>query len=63
MDAYAPTEGIAEPLIGIERLLRWGVLDLGMAAAFQMTPDNSYYHTPDTRDRWALVVVATVTER
>ena len=63
LDAYAPTEGIAEPLIGIERLLRWGVLDLGMAAAFQMTPDNSYYHTPDSRDRWALVVVATVTER
>ena len=63
LDAYAPTDGIAEPQIGIERLLRWGVLDIGMAAAYQLTPDNAYYHTADTRDRWTLVVVATVAEK
>lgn len=40
----APCQGLLEPSIGVERLLRWGVLELGVACAYQLTPARAAYH-------------------
>lgn len=39
----APHLGIAEPAAGIEGLLRWGVTDWGIAAAYRLTPPQAPY--------------------
>ena len=54
----APFAGLLEPCIGIDGLLRWGMLDLGVAAAYQLTPKNSYYHLDNFLDKFAVMCVA-----
>ena len=39
----APHMGIAEPAAGIEGLLRWGLTDWGIAAAYRLTPPQAPY--------------------
>src|SRR5574344_385683 len=56
----APTQGVVEPLVGINRLLRWGVLDMGVAAAYQMTPLDAPYHQTQFKNRFAVVGVMTL---
>lgn len=40
----APSYGVLEPSVGIERIVRWGYLDLGIACAYQLTPTKAPYH-------------------
>ncbi len=54
----APYAGLVEPCIGINGLLNWGVLDLGVAAACQLTPKNSSYHIDNFWDKFAVMCVA-----
>ncbi len=54
----APSQGLMEPCIGIDKLLRWGMLDMGVAAACQLTPKNSAYHLDNFFDIFAVMCVA-----
>ncbi len=54
----APLDGLLEPCIGIDKLLHWGVLDLGVAAAYQMTPKKTSYHLDNFLDKFAVMCVA-----
>ena len=54
----APYQGLLEPAIGIDNLFRWGMLDLGVAAAYQLTPKNSAYHLDNFSDKFSVMLVA-----
>ncbi len=54
----APTEGLLEPVVGFENLIRWGVLDIGVAAAYQLTPKNAFYHLDNFLDKFAVMCIA-----
>ncbi len=54
----APLDGLLEPCVGIDGLLHWGVLDLGVAAAYQMTPKKTSYHLDNFLDKFAVMCVA-----
>lgn len=46
----APDRGLAEASVGIDRLLHWGMIDLGAAAACQLAPaDAPYCAAPESR--------------
>lgn len=53
----APYLGLLEPSLGIERLLRWGVMEMGVACAYQLAPANADYHLAK-ENRFAWVVMA-----
>jgi hypothetical protein len=53
----APSQGLLEPSFGIERLLRWGVLELGAACAYQITPSSATYHL-EQGNRWGWMIMA-----
>lgn len=53
-----PYDGLLEPGLGIDKLLHWGVLDMGVAAAYQLTKKNSPYHLDNFFDKFAVMVVA-----
>ena len=55
---HAPVDGLIEPCLGIDGIVRWGLLDLGVAAAYQMTFKNSYYHIDNFYDKFAVMVIA-----
>lgn len=57
----APHMGIAEPVAGIDGLLRWGAVDWGVAAAWRLTPHGAAYHREDTKDNLAILVTAKLT--
>ena len=54
----APNMGIAEPAAGIEGLLRWGLTDWGIAAAYRLTPPQAPYARLDTRSNLTLLLTA-----
>lgn len=54
----APNKGLLEPCIGIDKLLRWGVVDLGIATAYQLAPKNSSYHIDNFWDKFAVMLIA-----
>lgn len=54
----APFDGLLEPCVGIDKLLHWGMLDLGVAAAYQLTPKKSPYHLDNFLDKFAVMLVA-----
>lgn len=56
----APHRGLLEPAAGFDGLLRWGLLDLGFAVAYQICPLNAPYMNEDPIDNFALAVVATL---
>lgn len=55
----APDHGMAEAAAGIDRLLRWGLADFGVAAAFRICPNTAIY-SADSGRRLALAAVATL---
>lgn len=56
----APDQGIIEPAIGIDGLLRWGITDWGIAAAYRLTPSSAAYHRTTPHDNLALLVSITL---
>ena len=57
----APTEGMLEPAIGIKSLLKWGLIEIGAAAAYRLTPPTAYYHRPKAEDNIAIMATAQLT--
>ena len=54
----APHRGVAEAFVGIDGLVRWGVVDWGVAAACRLTPTGAVYHREGARDNLAILVTA-----
>lgn len=58
LDLQAPLYGIAEPMAGVEGLLRWGAVDWGAAVAWRMVPPGAPYRFTETQDNLTLMVTA-----
>ncbi len=54
----APDQGLLEPVVGLENLIHWGLLDLGVAAAYQVTPKDVSYHLDNFWDKFAVMCIA-----
>lgn len=52
-----PYQGLLEPAIGIDGILRWGVMDFGVAVAYQVCPAHAAYRNADPENNWAFAVV------
>lgn len=51
----APQQGLLETVVGLERLIKWGIMDLGVAVAMQHTPASAPYHRTNMKDRCSLM--------
>lgn len=58
LDLQAPHRGFAEATAGIDGLVRWGVVDWGVAAAYRLTPAGAPYHNTNHTDNLALLITA-----
>ena len=54
----APNRGLLEPATGFDRLVHWGLLDVGFGVAYQICPLSAAYFNEDPGDNIAVVVVA-----
>lgn len=54
----APYGGVLEPVAGFDKLLHLGLLDFGVAAAYQITPRNVSYHSNNFFDKFSVMCVA-----
>ncbi len=43
----APNKGLFEAVLGIERLLKWNMMEAGVAFAYQFAPPSAHYATPN----------------
>lgn len=56
----APTQSVLEPTLGLDKVIKWGILDIGVAAAYQITPASAPYHLTEPKDCLAIVGIATL---
>ena len=56
----APYKGLFEPIVGVDGLIRWGLVDWGVAAAYRITPSSATYHFSAVSDNLAFLVTATL---
>lgn len=49
---------LLEPAIGIDGIIRWGVLDLGAAFAYQLAPTSAYNYFPEPYNNFAITFIA-----
>ena len=54
----SPDRGLLEPALGLNSLLRWGILDIGAALAYQITPANSTYHIHNFWNNFSVMCIA-----
>ena len=54
----APNKGLLEPATGFDRLVHWGLLDIGFGVAYQICPLSAAYINKDPGDNIAITVVA-----
>lgn len=57
----APGRGLLEPAIGIKRIIKWGLMEMGVAAAYRLTPQTAHYYRTDTTDNIAIMATAELT--
>lgn len=53
----APDDGLLEPVVGLDGLLEWGALDVGVAAALQLTPQKAIYHSDNFSDIFSVMAI------
>ena len=56
----APNKGLLEPIIGVDGIIRWGLVDWGVAATYRLTPSSAAYHRSDPLDNLAILITATL---
>lgn len=56
----APHHGLAEAAVGVDGLLRWGLADFGVSAAYRLTPASAPYHRIEPLGNLALNVTAVI---
>lgn len=64
LDSYlqAPHRGLLEVSLGMDGIVRWGVVDWGIAIARRITPASTPYHLPSPRSNVTLLITAKMTE-
>lgn len=60
MAMLSPSRGIAEFGAGIDGLVRWGVVDWGIALFYRLTPSGAIYHFPGRDGNLSLLFTATM---
>ena len=60
IDMQAPNRGLGEAVAGINGLMRWGLVDLGVALAYRITPPSAYYHFSQKKDNTTLLITAAI---
>lgn len=58
LELQSPLYGLAEAVVGVEGLLRWGVVDWGAAIAYRLVPPVAAYRYSDPHDNLALLITA-----
>lgn len=53
----SPNKGLIEPALGVDGILSWGLVDFGVALAYQICPSHAAYHYADPTDNWAFTIV------
>ena len=56
----APHMGVFEPLVGVDGVIRWGMVDYGVSAAYRLTPSQAPYFRSATLDNLTLLLTATI---
>ncbi|MBR1517662.1 MAG: hypothetical protein IJ620_05935 [Bacteroidales bacterium] len=56
----APSHGLLEPAIGCHSILRWGLVDLGLAAALRLAPPHTPYHHHDPDRNYSIMGTVTL---
>ena len=54
----APNKGLLEPATGFDRLVHWGLLDIGFGVAYQICPTTANYIYDRIEDNIAFTIVA-----
>ena len=54
----APNKGLLEPATGFDRLVHWGLLDIGFGVAYQICPMSANYIYDRIEDNIAFTIVA-----
>lgn len=54
----SPYMGLFEPATGFDRLVRWGLMDIGFGVAYQLCPPKASYCPDNINENIAFVVVA-----
>lgn len=54
----APNKGLLEPATGFDRLVHWGLMDIGFAVAYQLCPTTASYKYDKIEDNMAFTIVA-----
>ena len=57
----APDRGIAEPVAGVDGLVRWGVVDWGAAVVYRLVPPSASYHLATPADNLTVLITASLT--
>lgn len=60
-DLQAPHRGVGEAVAGINGMVRWGLVDWGLAVAYRLTPHDAIYHFAQRADNIALLITASIT--
>ncbi len=60
LDLQAPCRGIGEAVAGIDGIIRWSAVDIGIAVAYRLTPKESIYQLPQKKDNLMLLISASV---
>lgn len=53
----SPFQGLLEPAAGIDGILRWGMVDFGIAVAYQLCPANAPYRYANSEDNFAFCIM------
>ncbi len=54
----SPNKGLLEPATGFDRLVHWGLLDIGFGVAYQICPVSTNYIYDNIEDNIAFTIVA-----
>jgi hypothetical protein len=52
--------GIVEPVVGIDGLMRWGLVDWGVAMTWRLVPAGAPYRRSGWRENTTLLVTASL---
>ena len=60
LELQAPLQGLVEPVVGVEGIIRWGVVDWGMAVAYRLVPPAAPYRLETSQANLALLITASL---
>ena len=58
----SPYEGLLEPVVGVDGIVRWGAVDLGAAIAYRIAPHSAPYHRNSVTQNLVLLISATLAQ-